>query len=344
MHPALARPVRRYLGDAPLPREVEAVLASASAALDDMERDRAMSMRTMDELSRELEERFAKVRASEARYKRLFDGVPHPTFVLRRIDRIIVDWNAAAERTFGWTASEVLGSCVDTLRLWQPTCRFAANLESDTPIELAGLVETNLRAHDMRLIDGEIQGLDILLGDVPAVLVMVRDVTAQRAAERAERESAARFQAFFDYAGIAIQVLSTSGTILQANPACHDMLGYAPEEMVGRPIGRFLASDDAAGIVAACTELISTARESMTLEQRFAHKDGSIIWTTDHRAGAGQRRVAPDGDASGCHAAETDGRRAGATRIPGRPDRAREPRTVPRSAASRARLPGAQFK
>lgn len=278
MHPALARPVRRYLGNTPLSREVEAVLVSASAALDDMERDRAMSMRTMDELSRELEERFAKVRASEARYKRLFDGVPHPTFVLRRADRVIVDWNAAAERTFGWQASEVLGTCVDALSLCQAGCSFAGNLTSADPIELAGLVETRLRTRDQSLIDGEVQGLDILLGDVPAVLVMIRDVTAQRAAERAEQESTARFQAFFDHAGIAIQVLSTDGTILQANRACQDMLGYAPDEMVGRPIERFLASDDTAGIVTACTDLISTARESVTLEQRFAHKDGSIVW------------------------------------------------------------------
>lgn len=278
MHPALARPVRRFLGTTPLPPEFEAVLAAASAALDDMERNRAMSMRTMDELSHELEERFAKVRASEARYKRLFDGIPHPTFVLRREDQAIVDWNAAAERTFGWSTQEALGATLDTMHICRESCSFAAELCGMEPIETAGLIETTLRTRDQRLIAGEVQGLDILLGEVPAVLVMIRDVTAQRAAERAERESTARFQAFFDHAGIAIQMLSTTGIILQANATCQQMLGYSAEEMVGRPIERFLAADDTTGIVAAGASLVKSGRDSVALEKRFEHKDGSIVW------------------------------------------------------------------
>ena len=140
------------------------------------------------------------------------------------------------------------------------------------------MVETLLHARNGRTVECEIQGLDILLADLPAVLVMVRDVTAQRAAERAEQESTARFQAFFDYAGIAVQVLSADGMIVQANPACRDILGYTPDEMVGQPIERFLVADDTTGIASACAELVSAARESVTLEQRFEHKDGTIVW------------------------------------------------------------------
>lgn len=294
MHPALARPVRRHLGATPLTPAVQAVLDAASLALEDMERDRALSARTMDELSMELEERFVKVRASEARYKRLFDGVPHPTFVLRRIDRVVMDWNAAAERTFGWASADVAGRPVDDLHLCTLGCRFASNLAGDQPVESLGLVETQLHARDGRTVECEVQGLDILLGDVPAVLVMVRDVTAQRAAERAERESAARFQAFFDYAGIAIQVLAADGTILQANPACRDMLGYTPDEMVGAPIERFLVGDDAANVATACAEMTIAARESVTLEQRFEHKDGTIVWgqlTVARMQSAGEPRL-----------------------------------------------------
>ena len=160
MHPALARPVRRHLGDEALTPAMQAVLDAASAALDDMQRDRAMSARTMDALSLELEERFEKLRDSE----------------------------------------------------------------------------------------------------------------------RSERESTARFQAFFDYAGIAIQVLTVDGLITHANPACRDIFGYTPDEMVGRNIASFLAGDDESAITAACIDLLTLSRESVTLEQRFEHKDGTIVW------------------------------------------------------------------
>ncbi len=65
MHPAIVRAVRRHLGVAPPSAEVQAVLDAASVTLEDMERDRTMSLRTMDELSRELEERFAKLKSVE---------------------------------------------------------------------------------------------------------------------------------------------------------------------------------------------------------------------------------------------------------------------------------------
>ena len=160
MHPALARPVRRFLGIEPLTPGVQAVLDAASLALDDMQRDRELSARTMDELSHELEERLQKVRESE----------------------------------------------------------------------------------------------------------------------RSERQSTARFQAFFDYAGIAIQLLTIDGMITQANPACREMFGYAPDEMVGQNIARFLAGEDASRITTACADLLTAARESVTVEQRFEHKDRTIIW------------------------------------------------------------------
>ena len=160
MHPALTRPVRRHLGDEALTPAMQAVLDAASAALDDMQRDRTMSARTMDALSLELEERFEKLRDSE----------------------------------------------------------------------------------------------------------------------RSERESTARFQTFFDYAGIAIQVLTVDGLITHANPACRDIFGYTPDEMVGRNIASFLAGDDESAITAACIDLLTLSRESVTLEQRFEHKDGTIVW------------------------------------------------------------------
>ena len=86
------------------------------------------------------------------------------------------------------------------------------------------------------------------------------------------------YPALFDYAGIAIQVLAADGTITQANPACRDIFGYAPEEMVHRNIAQFVAGTDASAIRAACRDLLSASRESVTLEQRFERNDGALIW------------------------------------------------------------------
>jgi len=200
MHPAFVRPVRRLFGEAPIPEATAQFITVAGDMLADLERDRAVTTHMMEELARELEERLERVRASEDRYRVLFDAGPHPTFVVRRDNRAVLDWNAAAERTLGWSRADVLDRAVDGLGLCEIGCQFAARLMTLGPISANDVVETTLHARSGEAVEVEVQGLDMLLGDLPAVLVMLRDVTAQRTAERAQRESATRFRAFFDHA------------------------------------------------------------------------------------------------------------------------------------------------
>lgn len=278
MHPALARPIRRYLGDTPVTGAIHDVLQAASDLISDIDRDRELAMRTMQELSNELEERLERVRASEDRYRMLFDSVPHPTFVLKRQDLTVLAWNLAAERTLGWSKDDVIGRPVYELGMCESGCAFAARLMSDQAMSAIDIVQTFLRARDGAFVEVEVQGLDMMLHGTPSVLVMIRDVTAQRSAERSAQDSAARFQAFFDHAGIAIQVLSVDGVILEANPACRDMFGYDSDELLGHSVGRLLHPDDESSVQEACRELMSAARESVALEKPFIHRDGSLVW------------------------------------------------------------------
>lgn len=128
MHPAFARPIRRHFGDAPIPEATRAVLEAASTTLYDTERDRAFSEHTLEELSRELERRLEQSRSTEERYRLLFDSGPFPSFVLRRGDRVVLDWNGAAERTFGWSREHVVGSPIDGLGICQMGCAVAMRL------------------------------------------------------------------------------------------------------------------------------------------------------------------------------------------------------------------------
>ncbi|MFN8579726.1 MAG: PAS domain S-box protein [Gemmatimonadaceae bacterium] len=270
--------MRRHFGDGVIPQAVQALMDAANDALFDMERDRALSTRMMEQLSLELEERLQRVRVSEDRYRMLFESAPQPTFVLRREDRVVLDWNAAAERVLGWPRQDALGKAVETLGLCERGCAFATRLMGGMTLDPNEVVETVLYARHGVFVDVEVQGLDMLLNGVPAVLVMIRDVTAQRSAERLARDSAARFQAFFDHAGIAIQVLSIDGIVLEANPACRDILGYDIDDLLGHSIGRLLQEAADVSIPELCAELMSATRESVALERPFVHRDGSIVW------------------------------------------------------------------
>ena len=279
MHPTLSRVLKRHLPSSdPLPDALQPLLASVSDALTTAERDRELSAHALQEVSRELEERLDRSRAAERRYRQMFDLVPHPLFVLRRSDREVIDWNIAAERTFGWERLQVIGQPVDNLSLCQMGCAFAMRLMGEGLISSEDVVGTTLQARDGRMVEAEVQGQDIHVDNVHAVLVMVRDVTAQRSAERAERESSSRFQAFFDHAGIAIQLLTPRGEVVDTNPACREMLGYTSAELAGKSFGAQLAEGESFEPAECCGELWAGTRESVSVEKRLRHKDGSTVW------------------------------------------------------------------
>ncbi len=278
MHPAFARPIRRHFGDAPIPEATRAVLEAASTTLYDTERDRAFSEHTLEELSRELERRLEQSRATEERYRLLFDSGPFPSFVLRRSDRVVLDWNGAAEQTFGWTHDHVVGAPIDGLGICQMGCAVAMRLMGGERFDPQFMAETTLMTQGGEEVEAEVQALEISLGGVEAILMMVRDVTAQRRAERSARESSARFQAFFEHAGIAVQLLTIDGHIERANPACRDILGFAPDELVGKSLQRFVHPDDVLDVAELFAELVTTSRESVTLEKRLCRRDGSVVW------------------------------------------------------------------
>jgi len=278
MHPALVRPIRRHFGDLVPSGATAAVLEAASELLAEMDRARELTTGSMDVLSEELARGHERVRAGEARYRMLFDAVPHPIFLLRRVDRVVLDWNPTAERTLGWLRDEVVGRAVDELRLCQMGCAFATRLMGNAEILLQDVVETALCHRDGHRLDVELQGLDTRVGETDAVLVLVRDVSAQRSAERQERESSARFRAFFDHAGIAIQLLTLEGVITEANAACRELFGYDDAELLGRDIAGLLVEVDDSSVATGCAEVMAGVRDAVELEREFRHKDGRAVW------------------------------------------------------------------
>lgn len=82
------------------------------------------------------------------------------------------------------------------------------------------------------------------------------------------------------------------GVILYVSANCQ-RLGYAPEELIGRPGADFVHPDDLARFAAITARLFSggAAGARMNREFRYLRKDGSWVWPgrpSDDPAGAGR--------------------------------------------------------
>ncbi len=280
MHPFVQRQVRRHFGADALPAQVHAAFMAVSATLYDVDREREFGEATMTELSRELQQRYESMQRSERRFRSLFDESPLAMFAVARDTHLILAWNKAAVRLLGYPADEVLSQPIESLGLCgTEACELGAMLGAEGALPDASQHhERILHARDGRSIVAQVIVQAREIDGREAALIHLRDVSAQRASERAERESNARFRAFFEYAGVAIHVLSFDGIILEANAASKTLLGYDAAELIGRRATSLSPDEDVDATRELGRELRAGIRDQTTVERRFFHKDGHLVW------------------------------------------------------------------
>ncbi|MEW5980060.1 MAG: PAS domain S-box protein [Acidobacteriota bacterium] len=84
-------------------------------------------------------------------------------------------------------------------------------------------------------------------------------------------ERAALFQSLVQHSLDVIAVLDDQGTILYGSPALQAILGYPPDQMVGRNARDYLHPDDCAGAGSAGARLLRQPGEPVILEVRLRH-------------------------------------------------------------------------
>jgi PAS domain S-box-containing protein len=113
----------------------------------------------------------------------------------------------------------------------------------------------------------------------PADLVAhLKALLRLRGAAEARQVSESRFRAIIEKSFDAVVLLAADGTLLYASPSQYRVLGYAPEEWVGRNTFDLVHPDDRAEVVRLFAALLATPGGSDGTVHRALHKDGSWRW------------------------------------------------------------------
>jgi PAS domain S-box-containing protein len=86
------------------------------------------------------------------------------------------------------------------------------------------------------------------------------------------------FRSIIENASDIITILDTGGTIVYASPSIERILGYTPEELIGRNAFDFIHPDDRTEIEELYREELASPAEMTPTEFRFQHRDGT--WRT----------------------------------------------------------------
>lgn len=98
------------------------------------------------------------------------------------------------------------------------------------------------------------------------------------AAQEALRASEARFRAIVEQSYDAFVIVAPDGTMVYASPTVVRIGGRTPEELVGRNAFEWSHADDAASLSTQFRDFQGRHGESVTVQHRFLHKDGSWRW------------------------------------------------------------------
>ncbi len=115
-------------------------------------------------------------------------------------------------------------------------------------------------------------------GSVEFYATIARDMTSERAAERALRASEERFRVAFEQAPIGVALLDLEGRYVQVNDAYCRTVRRAREELTGERPSSITHPDDIADSVRAVARLVSGEMTHYSFEKRYVGPDGEIIW------------------------------------------------------------------
>jgi PAS domain S-box-containing protein len=194
--------------------------------------------------------------------------------------------NAVAEQLTGWSSAEAVGRPMrEVLRIVNETTRREVEnpvfrvLREGTVVGLANhttLIDRNGAEHH---IDDSAAPIRDGRGRVLGVVLIFRDISEKRAAERRLEESEQRFRLMVESVkDYAIFMLDPGGHVATWNAGAGRIKGYRPDEVIGRHFSTFYTPEDAAsGKPARLLE--AAVRDGRVEDEGWrVRKDGSRFW------------------------------------------------------------------
>ncbi|MEU4691467.1 PAS domain S-box protein [Actinoplanes sp. NPDC023714] len=211
------------------------------------------------------------------RQAELIDAAP-AAIIVRSPDGMIRFWNSGAEHMYGWPASAAVGRNIHRLL---GTVFPGGSSAVEKALATDGRWEGEV-TH--RRVDG---GSLVVLsrhvlrpdagGEGDEVIETNTDITARRNAEERLAASERQFRVQFHQSTVGQAIVGLDGRILHVNEAYARMIGYRPEDLIGRRNEDFTHPEDRAEGVLLTARLFAGDLASYERTKRLVHAGGHTV-------------------------------------------------------------------
>ncbi|MBD5781034.1 PAS domain S-box protein [Pelagicoccus sp. NFK12] len=208
---------------------------------------------------------------------------------------VITLFNAGAEKLLGYRAGELVGKVTPAVihleseveqrsielseRFGKPVSGFEAFVKVS--------IEEGSEQREWTYVRKDGSHVPVLLvvtpmrgkhGEISGFLGISRDLSAQRKAENELKDSEERFRRSFEFSGIGMAIVSMEGRWIQVNRSLLEMLGYERDELLKLTFQDITHPDDLEADLELLEETVAGTRQSYSMEKRYFHANGEIIW------------------------------------------------------------------
>jgi PAS domain S-box-containing protein len=197
------------------------------------------------------------------------------------LDGTITGWNRAAERLFGFAASEAVGNRIDIIVPPDKYDEVRDILHRTARGEAVEDFET-LRLHkDGREVEVSLSVSPIksVVGAIVGASKTARDISDSKRAQQALNQEIEERRRIFETSQDLILVSDGAGNLVQVSPSSMNILGYEPGEMIGHSAIDFIHPDDLDSTRAEM-RAARRGRQVRNFETRYVHRDGRAVMLT----------------------------------------------------------------
>ncbi|MEM6520198.1 MAG: PAS domain S-box protein [Cyanobacteria bacterium P01_C01_bin.70] len=113
-------------------------------------------------------------------------------------------------------------------------------------------------------------------GEITGIVASIRDLTALKAAEAAQRHSEKVFRAIFEQSAVSMAQIALDGTYLKVNPAFCQLVGLDEPDLIGEHYANVTHPDDLSSDIDLSDAVARGQVPAQRIDKRFICADGSV--------------------------------------------------------------------